>query len=444
MKIVFIKPNIGCKDERPYFDSCAMQPLTIAVLAGLTPPGHDVVFYDDRVEDIPYDRPADLVGITAETYTAKRAYDIASQYRRRGVKVVLGGFHPTLAPEEAAEYADAVAIGEAEDLWPAIVEDAGKGRLKKFYKSEKRPSLTGLKPARDIFKGKKYLPVNLVEFGRGCRNSCEFCAVAAFFKSTHSHRPVGEVISEIKSIRSRNIFFIDDNIISDIESAKNLFRELIPLRIRWIGQAGIDLVEDEELLKLAAESGCTGLVIGLETLSRNNLSIMNKSWNLGSGGYAYALKKIKEYGIVVWAAFMFGYKNDDKALFDRTFEFSMEQKCAFLAVNHLMPYPGTKLYEDLSGQGRLIYKKWWIDERYRFGEICFNPASMSAGELCEQSYRLRRRFYSYRSILYRILDRKANGKDMFNITAFLKYNYLFRKELFKKKGMKFGAAREIS
>jgi radical SAM superfamily enzyme YgiQ (UPF0313 family) len=231
-----------------------MQPLTMAALAGLTPVDVPVAFYDDRIENIPFDAPTDLVGISVQTFTAKRAYEVAAEFRRRNVPVVLGGFHVTAVPEEATQHADAIVVGQAEELWPRAVEDAKAGRLQRVYQMERRPSLQGLRYRRDIFKGKRYLPMTLVEFGRGCPYSCNFCSVGEYFGHRKDCRPVGEVIEDIRHCPGNLLEFVDDNLIGDVRLTKELLLALIPLRKRWIAQVGIEIAFDDELLELAAAS----------------------------------------------------------------------------------------------------------------------------------------------------------------------------------------------
>ena len=222
MKLTIIHPCIGRRrGEKGYVRTWQMEPLPAATLAGLTPREVDVKFYDDRMETIPFDEATDLVAMSVETYTAKRAYQIASEYRRRKVPVVMGGFHPSLCPEEVARYADAVVTGEAEALWPRVLDDARHGRLEKFYRSTGRTDLRGLRPDRSIFRGKRYLPIGLVEAGRGCHFKCDFCAVQTVFSQSQTRRPADEIIAEIAAIKREKklFFFVDDNITSNFAQA---------------------------------------------------------------------------------------------------------------------------------------------------------------------------------------------------------------------------------
>src|SRR5688572_22506453 len=205
-----------------------MECLPAATLAGLTPKDVEVKFYDDRMERIPFDEPTDLVAISVETYTARRAYQIASEYRRRGIPVVMGGFHATLCTAEVQRFADAVVVGEAEAVWGTLIADFRAGRLQPLYKGDGRPRLSGGHPDRSIFEGKRYLPIGLIEAGRGCHFKCDFCAIQAYFGSTQKRRPIADIIAEVREVKKTRklIFFVDDNITSNMDEAKAFFRAL--------------------------------------------------------------------------------------------------------------------------------------------------------------------------------------------------------------------------
>lgn len=250
MKITFIKPNIGRREHSLYIDQGRMEPLMLGVLAGLTPPDVEVVLHDDRMEVIPYDEQTDLVAITVETYTARRAYEIAAEYRQRGVPVILGGMHPTLLPEEGEQHADSIFWGDAETLWLQVVEDARLGKLQQRYQGP--PGIAqqgGIMPRRDIFKGKGYLPMALMQYSRGCRYTCSFCAVSQYFDKQHYIRRIDEVLKEIAEQERKFVFFVDDNIASDKKALKALCRELIQVKLKWFSQASLDATKDHELMK---------------------------------------------------------------------------------------------------------------------------------------------------------------------------------------------------
>ena len=425
MRLTIIHPCIGRRrGERGYVRTWQMEPLPAATVAGLTPRDVEIRFYDDRMEVIPFDEPTDLVAMSVETYTAKRAYQIASAYRRRGVPVVMGGFHPSLCPEEAARYAEGVVTGEAEEVWPRVIDDARHGTLEKFYRSTSRPPLTGLRPDRSIFRGKRYLPIGLVEAGRGCHFKCDFCAVQTVFSQTQTRRPANEILAEISANRAgrKLFFFVDDNITSNLAQAKEFFRALIPLGIRWVGQSSINAAHDEEFLDLLVRSGCQGVLIGFESLNPANLAAMNKNFNTARGGFARALENLRKHRVRVYGTFVFGYDGDTAASFDETVEFAQEHGFYIAAFNHLTPFPGTPLYRRLAGENRLLYDAWWLDERYSYNRIPFVPHGMSAEELQRGCLGARRRFYSWKSIARRGLDtvNRANGfmwRNFFLINA---------------------------
>jgi radical SAM superfamily enzyme YgiQ (UPF0313 family) len=430
MRLTIIHPCIGRRRGQDYIRTWQMEALPAATLAGLTPEDVEVRFYDDRMEVIPYDEPADLVAISVETYTARRAYQIASEYRRRHVPVVMGGFHPTLCPDEVAGHAEAVVCGEAEDLWPRVIDDARHGTLQKVYRQSERPSLTRLQPRRSIFRGKRYLPIGLVEAGRGCHFRCDFCAVQTVFGATQTRRPVNAILAEIEAIkRERKLFFfVDDNITSNLEQAKEFFRALIPLGIRWVSQASINAAHDEEFLALLRRSGCQGVLIGFESLNRSNLKAMNKSFNAQRGGFDQALANLRRHHIRVYGTFVFGYDGDTTQSFEDTVVFARNHALYIAAFNHLTPFPGTPLYTRLKAEGRLLYESWWLDEQYSYNRIPFQPRGMTPEALQQNCLAARRKFYSWPSIMQRGVN-AVNRSDGFMWRNFFVINALHRKDV---------------
>ena len=441
MKITLIKPNIGRLDHSLYVDEARMEPLQLGVIAGMTPPDVEVVMHDDRVEEIPFDEPTDLVGITIETYTARRSYEICEEYRKRGVPVIIGGMHATLNPEEVAQYADSVYIGDAEFLWHQVVEDAKNGNLKPKYEARGGEPQPGHFTRRDIFEGKGYLPISLMQFSRGCIYDCVYCATSAYFKKQHYFRDIDAIVHEIKKHKLKFIFFVDDNIIANHESAKKLFKKLIPLKIKWVSQASIDQTQDSELMDLMVKSGCMGNVIGFESINPENLKYMKKGPNIqGSNLYEKELKILRDHGLQTWAAFTLGYNDDTAESIEKTVEFAMKNKFTFAAYNILMPYPGTPLYDQLKSEGRLLYDdKWWLHPEYRFNHASFQPINMSPEELTEECFKARKKYNSIFSIAKRLFARQTNMKSIASILVYLTYTKLFRYETFKKQDMLFGS-----
>lgn len=441
MKLTLIKPNIGRMEHSLYVDEGRMEPLQLGVLAALTPPEVEVVLHDDRMETIPYDEPTDLVAITVETYTARRAYEISAEFRQRGIPVIMGGMQPTLIPDEVMTHADSIYIGDAEFEWRQVIEDFQRGRLRPVYQAPVGTPQPGKLTRRDIFKGKGYLPITLLQFSRGCRFACNFCAVSTFFDKTHYCRDVNEVVQEIEAAGRQLLFFVDDNILSNFEAAKALFRALIPLNVHWVSQGSIDMTQDLELMDLMVKSGCIGLVVGFESISPQSLRWMKKSPNFVGGFKAYApqLEIIRDYGLQLWAAFTLGHDYDTCESIEQTLAFAVENKFSLAAFNILVPYPGTPLYQKLQAEGRLLYDgKWWLHPEYRFNYAAFQPQRMSPEELTEACFHARATYNGIGSLIRRTFDRKTNLRSLYKLGVYLRYSPLFRKEVFKKHGMRFG------
>lgn len=441
MKVTLIKPTIGRREHSLYVDEGRMEPLMLGVLAGLTPAEHEVVLHDDRMESIPYDDPTDIVAITVETYTARRAYEIAAEYRQRGIPVIMGGMHAVLAPDEVQHHADSIFIGDAETLWTQVLDDVRHNRLQKIYNAPPGiGQIGGVKPRRDLYKGKGYLPLSLMQFSRGCRFECSFCAVSRYFDKKHYVRRIDEVLEEIVQQDRKFIFFVDDNIASHRRALKELCQELVPLKINWISQASLDITHDKEIMKAMADSGCIGNVMGFESITPESLKNAKKVSNLsGFSNYEYEIEVLRDHAMQTWAAFTLGYDHDTYDSIMATMEFARKNRFTFAAFNILMPYPNTPLYEQLERENRLLYEgKWWLHPEYRFNHAAFLPARMSADELTRATHRAREEFNSFASLLYRFSDVKTNLKSLWRATNFLRYALLFRKEVYKKHGMRFG------
>ncbi len=438
MKITLIQPAMGRRGG-DFIESWKMEPLSIVALANQTPSKHELSFWDDRLEPIPFDRPADLVGISTETYTARRTYQIAREYRKRGAKVVIGGYHATLVPEETREHCDAIVIGEAEPVWPQLLADAEQGKLQPIYKAEKRPPLSGLRRDRSILQGKVgYSQLALVESGRGCKFGCNFCSISAFFNQTYDYRPAAEVAAEIAATGRKLVFLVDDNVVANFDRAKELFRAIAPLKIKWIGQGTLISAKDRELLREMRNSGCEGLLIGFESLSEGTLRSMNKNFNVLPEGLGEAIGRIRDEGIKIYATFVFGYDTDTPDVFERTLEFAVEQKFFVTAFNHLQPFPGTPLYQKMAEEGRMLHERWWVQPGVRFGDVIFRPKNMAPEELLERLMQTRRRYFSVGSIARRALDFKANLSSPTAAFFYFWGNAILRKELDEKFGLPLG------
>jgi radical SAM superfamily enzyme YgiQ (UPF0313 family) len=304
--------------------------------------------------------------------------------------------------------------------------------LQPEYRSQGRPRVYSVKPDRSVFAGKKYMPLTLVETGRGCNFVCDFCSVTAYFKQDFRWRPAAEVAEEITSTGRKRVFLVDDNLTTDFGRAKELFRTLTPLKISWLSQATIQTGTDEELLTLMERSGCAGILIGFESLGEDTLKSMKKQFNQGARKFRDSLARLRDHGIKIYATFVFGYDTDTPDLFERTYEFAMEQKFFVTAFNHMQPFPGTPLYARMQAEGRLLYPKWWLEPGYRFGQIVFQPKQMSPQDLYDKLRETRARYFSVPSILRRALEFKANLRDPQAAWYYFFVNALLRKELSQK------------
>lgn len=409
--------------ETYLFNKGLLAPLGLMYLAAHTPQDVEVRIIDESVERIDFNDTPDLVGITAMTATAPRAYNIADQYRALGAKVVMGGIHVSMLPEEALEHADSVVVGEAEDTWPRVVADAAAGHLEPTYSRDgfaefKRPML----PRRDLINPKRYWTANSVQTSRGCPHSCNFCSVTAFNGHKVRMRETDNILEEVDSLARGNLLrkkvvpFVDDNIAASPRRAKELFRGLIPMKIAWGSQASITFANDEEMVGLAAESGCRFLFIGLETLSPSSLEEMGKDQNRVEH-YADALSLLKKYKIHVMGAFVFGFDTDDVSSFSDTLKFAISNKIQVAQFANLTPYPGTRLYNQLLAEGRLE-PRFWLDPSWD-GHVVFEPRQMAPEQLFEGTHQLHLDFYSYRSIFKRMYPHR-------HWSYLLAFNLLYR------------------
>ena len=425
--------------EKP---SWVLPPLALAVLAGLTPSEVNITAWDDRIETIDYETPIDLAAISVKTHTARRAYQIAAEYRRRGIPVVMGGYHPSLLTEEACQHADAVVVGAAEGLWPQVLADAERGGLRTIYSHEEaaqRPAGQA-RPDRSIFNDKRYLPVAMVETGRGCPRACSFCSAAVVFGSQYLTRPVSAVVSEIEALRPKLVFFVDDNLAADRQHAGDIMEAVAPLKTRWVGQASLLMARDDELLRLARASGCAGLLVGIESTNTDSLSQAGKTWSsVGpAGGLSAALAAFRSHGIAVGGSFVLGLDGDTPASLNATLEFAIRERLFAALFNLLAPYPGTRLYEHLQGEGRLQKPEWWLDPTYHYGETVFAPRHFSPAALSKQHDFMFRRFYGLPAVVRRFFDWSANARDLRQAFMYLTMNLPARREETARSGLPLG------
>ncbi len=396
MKLLLVSP---CRDENIRFaHSLRIPQISLNIIASLTPPNYDIKIVEEEVGPVNLDEDCDIVGISTMTSNAPRAYRMADEFKKRGKTVILGGVHPTVLPEEAKLHADSVVIGEAEDTWGALLNDFEQGTLQKFYKSN-HPDVSHYPlPKRELSpKAKALFDVKPIVTTRGCPYDCDFCAVPKFFGRKLRSLPVEKVVCDIKASKGKIFLFLDDNIIGSPKYAKELFKAIEPLNIKWVGQASMSFVKDTELMRLAAKSGCTVLFFGLESVSTKALKRMGKSIKQLEAN-ADAIKKIKDFGIVFHASMVFGFDEEEKSIFSETLEFLVKNKIATVSFNILTPYPGTRIYDRFKSEGRLLTEDWKF---YDHNSVVFKPKNMTPRELLEGHLWARKHFYSLGSIAKR-------------------------------------------
>jgi radical SAM superfamily enzyme YgiQ (UPF0313 family) len=416
----------------------AMAPLVFAIIKALTPGNITISFYDENVEEIPEKIEAEAVALTVDTFSARRAYQLAAIYRSQGLKVIMGGFHPTMVPEECLAHADAVVIGEAEDTWPRVLADLEGNTLKNKYYSNNNTALSEVRYDYSVFAGKKYSKIGLVQFSRGCKYSCDFCSIHAFYQDSVRCRDTALIVAEIKKMPEKYLFFIDDNLFANEEKAKELFQALIPLHKKWFCQISMDAAQDIELLKLMKQSGCTLLVMGFESLNLDNLKMMKKGANIKNIDYHKIISNIYACNLMIYGTFVIGYDFDTLHTIQETVQFAVDNRFAIANFNPLMPMPGTALYARLKKEDKLRFEKWWLAESYKYGDAMLKLENLTSWELKNECKRARYEFNSYKNILKRLADRRANAHSLENITLYLAANLISRKEIRAKQGQKLG------
>ena len=381
--------------------SLRYQPLTLTTLAALVPDDFpaELTLIDEGIQDVPDNLQADLVGITVITGTAKRAYELAARFRARGITVVLGGPHVTLIPDDAAPHADAIVTGYAEDTWPQLLYDFAAGELKASYHQAPDLSLAGRPfPRRELLPSKHYITSDVFEATRACIHNCDFCVVPTAWGRKPLQKPVEEVVADIRSRGAKRIIFIDLNLISHRGYAKQLFSALIPLKLHWYGLSTVLLADDDELLELAARSGCRGLLMGLESISNTNLRESGKGFN-SPEKFARVVQRLHDHGIALQGCFVFGLDDDDPDVFLRTAEFAVQAKVDLPCFAVVTPFPNTPLYLRLQAEGRILTRDW---ELYDGQHVVFQPKRMSVQQLQEGIETAWKHAYSARSIFRRI------------------------------------------
>ncbi len=399
MNILLVSPRSS--EKKPPIGFRIPQ-LALQILSALVPKEDSLEVIDEQLDEVDFNKEYDLVGISIMTATAKRGYYIARRFREKGSKVVFGGIHASVLPEESIQYGDAVLIGEAEGVWPTIIEDAKNGRLKKFYYAPPFDLNYAPLPRRDIGLDRSILGYRWpgIYTTRGCPYRCEFCSVSDIYGSEIRHLPIPLVLDDIKHSRAKLFLFLDDNVIADPRYAKSLFQALAPLKIEWGGQSTISIALDKELLKLCHKSGCQGLFIGLESVSRKSMRKFRKTFKTIKETED-AVKRVQDAGILFHPSFVFGLDDDTEAVFDDTLKFLYRNRITTATFNILTPYPGTRLYQRLKREDRIITEDWNL---YNHSTVVFRPRNMSAQKLAENYFQLKKEFYSWSNTAHRLFN----------------------------------------
>ena len=430
LKILLISP-IGLKKILGAEFFFKLPFLGLPTIAAYTPPDCEVKMVDERISSVDFDEDVDLVGITAMTPLATRAYEIADEFKRRGKTVVMGGMHVSALPEEALEHCDAVAIGEGEKVWPRMVEDFKRGELKGDLQGRRTFGSGGSAAASMGYHVDKsmYSPVDFIETTRGCPINCNFCAVTQFYGAKYRTKPVHLVEEMVARVRPVDkvfalknlVFFVDDNIIANRKHCIELLSMLKPYSIQWVGQASISLAKDDELLQLMSETRCLGLVIGMESLSEDTLAECGKRINKPDE-YLEAVTKLHRYGIGAKASFIIGFDNDDLTVFPKMERFIRKSNFDSVYFSILTPYPGTRLYQKMESEGRLLHKDW---EKYDTAHVVFRPKKVTVEQLQEGYVWLYKKGLSMKSIVLRLARARTNPQ------FFVPDNLAFRSCLLK-------------
>ena len=413
----------------------ALQPIIFSVLAGLTPAQVELEFHDQMKTRLPEVIEADAIALSVETFSARTAYELADRHRELGIPVILGGYHPSACPDEAAEHADAIVLGDAEDTWPDLLRDLAMGSLKRRYVSGNDQPMQS--PKQGIFSRGDYPPLSMVQFSRGCRYACEFCSIHSFYGTGIRTKTIPQIVAEIAENPQKLLFFTDDNLFADRARAVELFEALIPLGKRWICQISMDVARDPELLALMRRAGALMVLIGFESLERANLKQMGKGANL-AGDYEQVITNIHAAGLMIYGTFVIGYDHDTTSTAPALVDFATRNGFSVANFNPLMPMPDTRLFERMAVEDRLLHPSWWLDEGFRYGDAMFRPAGMTPEELTSSCRDARYRFYSRRSMFVRARGHLANPMGL---GVHFVANSISRRAIHAKQGAALGVGR---
>ncbi|HBC85622.1 MAG TPA: B12-binding domain-containing radical SAM protein [Lentisphaeria bacterium] len=419
MWIKLISPMTTARPMDSIWKTRMAPPLSLLVLGSLTPPRHKVGLEDGNIQKIKLNDSPDLVGITVKVDTAPSAFEIADRYRTRGIRVVMGGIHATSCPEDCAKHADSVVIGDAEENWPLLVEDAEKQSLKPVYRNSVTVDPAKIPiPRWEMLNHGRYLFTNTLTIGRGCPWRCDFCYNSSSnIDSSYRMKSIPQIIDEICSLGTDHVMFIDDNFIGSPEFVRKLLPEFKRLGITWQTAVSTNIGLYDDILDMMAEAGCKSLFIGFESVNQKNLMDCRKTQNRIQG-YDSTIAKIHARGMMVNASLVFGFDGDDVSVFPATFEWLVRNRIATMTAHILTPYPGTVFYRKLETEGRIIDREL---RHYNTAHAVFMPAKMSPRELVTGYLKIYDDFYSWLNILRRLPVSDSQ------VMAYLQFNLLYRK-----------------
>ena len=411
MKIVLLSPKGPLYRHRGgiFKKNLRYAPLTLTTLAALVPSelNAEVTIIDEGIEEVdPQRLEADLVGITIITGNAVRAYELSDIMRKRGISVVMGGPHVTLIPDDVQPHADAVVVGYAEDTWPELLRDFAAGQMRPRYIMDPHLSLANRPfPKRELMKKQHYLTTHVFEATRSCIHYCEFCVAPVAWGQKPFFKPVEDVVADIRQHWDRRIMFVDLNLISDTDYAARLFEAMIPLKVHWFGLTTTLLNRDKELLRLASRSGCTGLLMGFESMGIENQRQMKKGFNT-PGEYRAIVAELHQHHITLMACFTFGLDHDTPDVFMETAKFAVDANIDLPRYAIVTPFPNTALYKRLESEGRILTKNW---ELYDAQHVVFQPKQMTADQLYEGHEKAWKYTYSTSSMAKRFIGSRIDA-----------------------------------
>ncbi len=428
LSIKLISPKMSLRPMDSEFKRRMSPSLSLVTVASLTPAKHKVHIADENIEKLNFDDSPDVVGINVNVDTSERSKEISTMYRNKGVKVIFGGIHASAMADELAEFCDAVCVGEAENVWELMLDDICNDKLQKKYKSKEVTDLSKVPiPNWNTVDTSKYLYYNIVVTSRGCPFKCDFCYNSCdYVESTYRNRPIPEVIKEIKALNNKQIMFIDDNLIGNLDWIEEFLEEISPLKITWHAAVSTNLVKYPELIKRIADTGCKSLFIGFESINKNSISSVHKSQNKIEQ-YNSLISMLHQHKIMVNASLVFGFDNDRKEVFEDTLNWLVVNKIETMTAHILTPYPGTVFYNKLEKEGRISDKEL---RKYNTSNVVFKPKGMSEEELKSGYLKIYKDFYSFKNIYKRMPEQKRRR------TSYLLFNLIYRKygKLFSKFG----------